>query len=543
MLVSSSSQACADPSSVFIGMSHKCDAYVRCSGLDHKANLSSCNTSREVHDKRHREIATLVQAIQKLDSDHDSISSLSDNRQTKASPGSKFRHIRADSNTTDETVADDWEECQDLFNEDDTSPPPLPSTKENIHSKKAQRAERKLAKNQAKFSGITNEDVNRVDKALHPPQLDQVGLPGSTLDPLAHSAIEANIAFNPSTFKYSSLRQSVHTKRLLKNNGSAKIDEGDSQIREAANLAIILHRLGITTTVPHNPRERKSLLAKLHETIRYDLECVANEDRDTMMRMAGYWRYANRRTYNVMVRNNQLWDWTTGAKLEEVEEEEEEDDMSSLGDRFSELSTAATTPLVSHFPSPDIDSCSEDFDLAAGPALGVGRAGAVETYDGEKTPTRSTFTGAADTRHYQTPTRVIAASQTATPPSAALGPPPKIVNPWTCRPAPHRDTNNRFAPLEALLEEPDSSTDRAASVRPTAPVLQFRVTHIARNRSPIRKVVFPPRRRSRSPTKTRHQQRDVQNGGPRAGLPTHKLGKATNANGLSYAGILRRGLQ
>lgn len=38
-----------------------------------------------------------------------------------------------------------------------------------------------------------------------------------------------------------------------------------------------------------------------------------------MMRMAGYWRYVNRRTYNAMVRNNQLWDWATGEKLEELD--------------------------------------------------------------------------------------------------------------------------------------------------------------------------------------------------------------------------------
>lgn len=80
------------------------------------------------------------------------------------------------------------------------------------------------------------------------------------------------------------------------------------------------------------------------------------------MRMAGYWRYANRRTYNVMVRNNQLWDWTTGTKLEEVDEEEEEDDVSSMDDRFSELSTAATTPVIPHF-SPDTDNCV-GFDLS-----------------------------------------------------------------------------------------------------------------------------------------------------------------------------------
>lgn len=52
--------------------------------------------------------------------------------------------------------------------------------------------------------------------------------------------------------------------------------------------------------------------------------------------MAGYRRYANRRTYNQMVKNNELWDWGAGQKLPEIEEdnelesiEEEDDDEDS----------------------------------------------------------------------------------------------------------------------------------------------------------------------------------------------------------------------
>ena len=50
-----------------------------------------------------------------------------------------------------------------------------------------------------------------------------------------------------------------------------------------------------------------------------------NDQVETMQRMAGYWRYANKRTYNEMVRNNEIWDWATGEKLPEITEEAELD--------------------------------------------------------------------------------------------------------------------------------------------------------------------------------------------------------------------------
>ena len=449
--------------------------------------------------------------------------------------GDASRDIQDDSSTADESLlSDDWEEADDTCSVNDLCSSILPLTKENIVSKKAQRAERKLAKNQARFKTITSADVARVDAALHPCQTSD--LVGGIVDPLADSTIEANVKFHSGTFKFSSLRQDAHVKRMLKNNGPPKVDEGEAQVEEAANLAVILHRLGIITTVLRNARERKSLLTKLHEAIKYDLDCVANEDRDTMTRMAGYWRYANRRTYNVMVRNNQLWDWTTGMKLEEVEEEEEEDDLSSMDERFSEMSTAATTPIIPHY-SPDIDSCSEDFDLAEGKALSTNRAEAFDAIDDDKTPTRATFSGQADSRHLQTPARIIAASAIA-PISASPLTPPKPVTPWKRPPAPHQDANNRFSPLSAITEADEPTTPTRPTTRPPATI-----TIIARNRSPSRNIRFPSLRGSSPPLRGRRQQRGGHNGGPRGGLPAARgAGKPSRGNNLSYAGMLRRGL-
>ena len=448
--------------------------------------------------------------------------------------GDAARDIRDDSSTADESLlSDEWEEADDICSLNDLCSI-LPLGKENVVSKKVQRAERKLAKNQARFNIITSADVARVDAALHPCQTSD--LIGGLVDPLADSTIEANVKFHSGTFKFSSLRQNIHVKRMLKNNGLPKVDEGEAQGEEGTNLAVILHRLDIITTVLRNTRERKSLLTKLHEAIRYDLDCVANEDRDTMTRMAGYWRYANRRTYNVMVRNNQLWDWTTGMKLEEVEEEEEEDDLSSMDERFSEMSTAATTPIIPHY-FPDIDSCSEDFDLAEGTALSIERTEASDAIDDEKTPTRATFMGQADSRHLQTPVRVIAASAIAPIPTSPLTQ-PKPVTPWKRPPAPHHDANNRFSPLSAITEDDEPTTPTRPTTRPPATI-----TIIARNRSPSRHVRFPSLRGSSPPLRGRRQHRGGQNGGSRGGLPAARgAGKPSRGNNLSYAGMLRRGL-
>ena len=203
--------------------------------------------------------------------------------------GETITDIRDDANTANEMVPeDDWEETSDLHQIDGRSgaaSSDLPSGKETISSKKAQRAERKLARNQARFDIITTEDISKVEAALHPYQGND--LTRGSLDPLADSTIEANISFTPGTFKFSCLRQDVHTKKLLKNNGPPKTDESETTEKEAFDMAIVFERLGINTNVLHNTRERKSMLTKLHEAIRNYLECVANEDRDTMMRMAG----------------------------------------------------------------------------------------------------------------------------------------------------------------------------------------------------------------------------------------------------------------
>ena len=79
--------------------------------------------------------------------------------------------------------------------------------------------------------------------------------------------------------------------------------------------------------------------------------------------MAGYRRYANRRTYNQMVKNNELWDWAAGQKLPEIEEEnelesneEEDEDEDSDEDDMSDcfLACRTTTPQTQSRVSPPL---------------------------------------------------------------------------------------------------------------------------------------------------------------------------------------------
>lgn len=205
---------------------------------------------------------------------------------------------------------------------------------ESADARKAAKAERKAANHQVLFEVITQEDLTRVERALHP-ESEQRGSAVSKGQGLAdNQTIDENIAFNASTFKWSGLRQGVHAKRIAKNNGGKP--KANTPQQENEILSPIFASLGITTNLTKASKERKSLDAKLRTAILGDLVAFKNDQVETMQRMAGYWRYANKRTYNEMIRNNEIWDWATGERLPEIREEaldavEEEDEIAEEG--------------------------------------------------------------------------------------------------------------------------------------------------------------------------------------------------------------------
>ena len=133
-----------------------------------------------------------------------------------------------------------------------------------------------------------------VKKALHPDS-EQEGPAVSNGQGLANNhIIDENIAFNPHTAKWSKLRQSICAKKGTRTNdhkSKLTISQHDNEA-----LGSIFAVLGISTNLLKASRERKSLDTKLRAAILGDLKAFKNDEVETMQRMAGYWRYVNRRT-------------------------------------------------------------------------------------------------------------------------------------------------------------------------------------------------------------------------------------------------------
>ena len=245
-----------------------------------------------------------------------------------------------ESSTTEQTVGSD-----SRF-KDDTR---FETTRELKESRRRER-------NQARFAALKERQVRRVEEVLHPGSASE-DKSLDTTDPLKSPVIKNNLAFNSSTFEYASLRTDIHTKKVQKNKGSPTTPEFERGQSQDAEITMFVQQLGVDVRkVKDGTKEQKSLLLTLHEAIRQDLECVANDDKEFMKRMAGYWRYANKRIYNIMVQNNQIWDWETGAKLEK------------LGDMDDDENTnEADYPSTSDNPSDHDSQNDED------PVTGVDR--------------------------------------------------------------------------------------------------------------------------------------------------------------------------
>ena len=285
--------------------------------------ISSCHTTVELHDKRHRQIASIVQSIQILDRLHVSVIPLhSKKKRDKRRKCWEESDADAELNDTIQERGVEWDDQSSTLNEEEPEDKQQHWTAE---TRKAAKAERKAAKNQTRFNVITQADMENVQRSLHPEleksaEEEKQAQNGQGLTD--NKTIEDNIAFNNHTFKWGRLRQSIHQKKIAKANDSRNSTIPDL---EAQNdfLDPILRSLGVRINVSKATKERKSLETKLRNAIMEDILAFQNEQDEKMQRMAGYWRYVNRRTYNQMVKNNELWDWATGQKLPEIEEDNE----------------------------------------------------------------------------------------------------------------------------------------------------------------------------------------------------------------------------
>ncbi|MCJ1483596.1 hypothetical protein MMC06_003764, partial [Schaereria dolodes] len=319
----------------------------------------------ELHETRHREIATIVQRIQLLDETAGaSITGPLHGKKRKPKKNDVLELYEVDfDRACDVEETNGGMEASTICEEEsDMKRPRMSDTQEvKNDNKKAKKAEKRMVKNRARIKVITAEEVRRIREALHPTHeqsgTENTGAMRYVNDGLLNnSTINNNIAFNTNTFSYGSLRQQVHIKKLSKARGiSPTLSNSTSQ--DSSALPLILCRLGLSVTKMVCSKDRKAFMSKLKEAIQSDLVTTENEERDTMKRMAGYWRYVNKRTYNCMVRNNELWDWRTGAKLEEIEEEDEEE-----GSQLENQEVAVTDAVAGD----EVEKYDDDFVLGPG---------------------------------------------------------------------------------------------------------------------------------------------------------------------------------
>lgn len=211
--------------------------------------------------------------------------------------------------------------------------------------RKAVKAARKSARNHSKFDLPAALDLRHIEEVLHPEseglplkgKVDDQGMGNDT------SMFAPNLVSHGHSFDWSNLRKGVYD-RKFRNQPSCSPNGATGHSGSMDAIQDILTVFRIELAPARNSKERKSLLSKLQVAIRNTKNAHSNEQAETMQRMAGYWRYANKRTYNFMVRTNQIWDWETGEKLLEVDEDDiAEDD----GEDEDTLSGATQVTAVS----------------------------------------------------------------------------------------------------------------------------------------------------------------------------------------------------
>ncbi|KAL8846805.1 MAG: hypothetical protein Q9221_008133 [Calogaya cf. arnoldii] len=455
----------------YIGNSNKCDA---------------CRKSAELHDKRHREIASLLLKIKNLDEN--------DERMLGSVPNEKQKHrtrdildiqYLQDSQSLERSGEDDeWADSSTLNDEDqDTRRPGILGMKENYAPGRTRKAERKQARSSSLLQVVTPPLMNKIDALLHPESHTSEdksdGLGDVNDAALSHEIIQDNLAFNAGNFEAATMRQSIHAKRAMKSNGIGKISSKTP--RNEAGMAALLGKLGfVPMTRPS--KERAALVKQLKNAIRDDFDKIENENRDTMMRMAGYWRYVNRKTYNFMVRNNQIWDWTTGQKLEEIEEEEESElnmdvEHETLWDDAS--STVGTSRSGAGTPQEVDDHRSVTHFVDTNPCQMIGRTdmiSAVESCTRNPKPRGTTERPNSpvtppekDLRHYEIPAAI--ATHKFEEPLPPISPLPTrstsqpLSNNRNSFSPPHHDRNNRYDSLESLKGGLNRPLGRTSTVK------------------------------------------------------------------------------
>ena len=289
----------------FIGASHKCDA---------------CYKTVEQHLKRHREILSLVRDIQ--EQDHSMPENDTPERKKETSKN-KSDELSLDQEAEDDKVLSTVSSTfNSLAGSKRLRLQKFQQADAGVDTRLIDRNNNKVGRLEQLFQVITAGDLDHVQSVLHPEDLVASSRRPSDYQALVDSkTVRANVAFNVHCMTWKMMHTSCHQKRLEK-------AEREDAVRQDRKVHIhdLLANFGVKRAPNRSSKNRKLSLNKLVAAVEADLVAHANEQVETMQRMAGFFRYVNKRTYNIMVRISEIWDWSTGEKLPEIDE----DDLNDL---------------------------------------------------------------------------------------------------------------------------------------------------------------------------------------------------------------------
>jgi hypothetical protein len=285
-------------------------------------SICSCRNSNEQHDKRHREIGALVKEIQEIDTG----APQTDARQTKSlrlsfsnlsfavpeeGEGEGEEHWTSVDSKTDGSIDGSLASSDDVSHMLSSSRPSTPSPL--VPTSKVIRDQKRAVKQAKQFKRV-NKRKRHVPLTLTAKFIDKIQV--------AIHEYSANFSTADRGHVNEALIRDIQLEHQIKED----LENSQKTAMETNHIRKAMNNLGIEPTMTKEPKERRTLLEKLGNAIKVDIETVANEARETMKRQVSYLRYADRRAYNKMVREKQLFDWHTGKALDEVELEESDNE-------------------------------------------------------------------------------------------------------------------------------------------------------------------------------------------------------------------------
>lgn len=166
-------------------------------------------------------------------------------------------------------------------------------------SKKKRKAAKKAKKlSEMPKAAVSAAEIDFVAKVLHPhdPEAEEADLERQLLE---DPDIKLNRAFHRGTSNRREIRNEfVKKDKHASSKAELHIDPED--------LNGLLQLLDVSPLTSSSSAEEKAIHAKLKTCIETDLVNVRKETEQTMMRKAGFWRWANKRAYRRLVQNGRI---------------------------------------------------------------------------------------------------------------------------------------------------------------------------------------------------------------------------------------------